>query len=69
MHRGHMHRGHILEPRHMHQRHPQTHNMKTEEDEGIVIKKDTARPGCGYCFQSSTLSLSKTLSGEDSPEL
>jgi hypothetical protein len=37
-----MHPRHILEPNHMHQRHPQTHNMKTEEDmtteadEGIV---------------------------------
>jgi len=28
-----MHPRHILEPNHMH---PQTHNMKTEEDEGIV---------------------------------
>ena len=43
MHRGHMHPRHILEPNHMHQRHPQTHNMKTEvdmkieEDEGIVV--------------------------------
>jgi hypothetical protein len=27
-----MHLRHILEPNHMHQRHPQTHNMKTEED-------------------------------------
>lgn len=33
LHRGHMHPRHILEPNHMH---PQTHNMKTEEDEGIV---------------------------------
>lgn len=36
-----MHPRHILEPNHMHQRHPQTQNMKTEvdmkmEDEGIV---------------------------------
>ena len=27
-----MHLRYILEPNHMHQRHPQTHNMKTEED-------------------------------------
>ena len=32
MHRGHMHLRHILEPNHMHQRHPQTHNMTTEEE-------------------------------------
>jgi hypothetical protein len=32
MRRGHMHLCHILETNRMHQRHPQTHNMKTEED-------------------------------------
>jgi hypothetical protein len=32
MHRGHMHLRHILEPNHMHQRHPQTLKLKTEED-------------------------------------
>ena len=30
----HMRPRHMIEPNHMH--HPQTHNMKTEEDKGIV---------------------------------
>jgi hypothetical protein len=42
----------------MHQRHPQTHNMKTEEDDGIVKAiRDGARPawpsmnGCEIVWQ------------------
>ena len=44
MHRGHMRLRHILDPNHMHPRHPQTHNMKTEEDmkteEGMMTEED-----------------------------